>query len=90
MNKAAQFFAMLLRRWKAKTPKGARVKQYVIGGAGTVAFIALSIPSLGLPVWASIGVSLVAATSMAYEQLKDDSDETVIKETKEILKNNNK
>ena len=85
MRKAGQFFAMLLRRWKAKTPKGARVKQYVIGGVGSIAFIALSIPSLGLPAWASVGVGIIAATSMAYEQVKDESNETVVKETKKIF-----
>jgi len=44
-----RFFAMLLERWKSKTPKGARIKQYIISGAGTAALIVLSIPSLGLP-----------------------------------------
>ena len=90
MKKAGQFFAMLLRRWVSKTPRQARIKQYIIGGVGSIAFIALSIPSLGLPVWASIGIGIIAATSMAYEQVKDESSETVVKETKKIFQSKNK
>jgi cytochrome c-type biogenesis protein CcmH/NrfG len=86
MKDAGRFFAMLLERWKSKTPKGARIKQYIISGAGTAAFIVLSIPSLGLPLWVSIAVGVVAATSVAYEQVKDESDETVVQETKKIFK----
>lgn len=89
MKEAGKFFAMLLARWKAKTPKGARTKQYIIGGLGTAAFIVLSIPSLGLPAWASLTVGLVAATSMAYQQTRDESNKTVVQETKEIFKNKN-
>ncbi len=86
MKKAGEFFAMLLRRWKSKTPKQARIKQYIIGGVGTVAFIIISIPSLGLPVWASVLAGLAVATSVAYEQTKDESDKKLIQETKDILK----
>ncbi|MFK5971271.1 MAG: hypothetical protein QM487_14290 [Candidatus Marithrix sp.] len=85
MDKAGKFIAMLIKRFWAKTPKSARVTQYVVGGFGTAAIVALSIPSLGLPLWASIGVGLVAATSMAYEQIKDESDKTVIQESKKIF-----
>jgi hypothetical protein len=86
MKDAGRFFAMLLERWKSKTPKGARIKQYIISGVGTAAFIVLSIPSLGLPVWVSLTVGVIAATSVAYEQIKDESDETVVQETKKIFK----
>jgi len=90
MKDAGEFFAMLLKRWKSTTPKGAKIKQYIIGGVGTAAFIVLSIPSLGLPVWASLAVGVVAATSVAYEQVKDESDKTVIQETKEMFPNQDK
>jgi len=85
MKNAGKFFAMLLRRWGSKTPKRARLTQVVIGVVGSAAIITLSIPSLGLPLWASLGVGLVAATSMAYEQVKDESNETVFKESQQIF-----
>jgi len=86
MKTAGKFVAMLLRRWGSKTPKRAKTTQYIVAGIGTTAFIVLSIPSLGLPIWASLGVGLLAATSIAYEQIKDETNKTVIKESKEILK----
>jgi len=81
---------MLIRRWVSKTPKSARITQIVVGVLGSAAVIILSIPSLGLPLWASVGVGIVAATSMAYEQVKDDSDETVVRETKKIFEGKRK
>ena len=90
MKKVGEFIAMLIRRWVSKTPKSARITQIVVGVLGSAAVIILSIPSLGLPLWASVGVGIVAATSMAYEQVKDDSDETVVRETKKIFEGKRK
>lgn len=86
MKKAGKFIAMLIRRWGSKTPKRAKIISIIIGTLGTSAVIVLSIPSLGLPLWLSIGVGLVAATSLAYEQAKDESNKTIIKETRGIFK----
>jgi cytochrome c-type biogenesis protein CcmH/NrfG len=90
LKKVGEFIAMLIRRWVSKTPKSARITQIVVGVLGSAAVIILSIPSLGLPLWASVGVGIVAATSMAYEQVKDDSDETVVRETKKIFEGKRK
>jgi len=90
MKNVGKFMAMLLKRWTSKTPKRSKVTQIVVGVVGSAAFITLSIPSLGLPLWASLGVGVVAATSMAYEQIKDESNETVIADTKKIFQTDNK
>ena len=84
MKKAGEFIAMLVRRWGSKTPERAKWTQVAIGILGTGAVVILSVPSLGLPVWASIGVGLVAATAMSYEQVKDESTKTIQEETREI------
>lgn len=90
MRKAGKILAILLRRWTSKTPKQSKITQIIMGVVGSAALITLSIPSLGLPVWAGIGIGIVAATSSAYEQLKDNSNETVVEETKKILKTRDK
>ena len=90
MKQAGKFFAMLLKRWRAKTPKQARTKQYIIGGAGTIALILLSISSFGLPIWATVLAGVVVATSAAYEQIKDESTKTVVQETKEVFSDQDK
>ena len=85
MDKAGKFLAILLRRWGSKTPKRAKTTSTIVAIGGTLAVVVLSIPTLGLPVWASISVGVVAATSIAYQQAKDESNETIIEETKKIL-----
>ena len=91
MDKAAQILAILIKRWTSKTPKGAKIMQVIMGIVGSCAFVTLSIPSLGLPVWASLGVGLIAYTSTAYEQLKTtNKDETLWKETKHLFPNKTK
>ena len=87
MKKAAQLLAMLIRRWTSKTPKTAKTVQIIMGIVGTAAWVALAIPSLGLSAWLTVPIGLIAYTSTAYEQLKDESNETVIKESRQILKN---
>jgi hypothetical protein len=77
MKKAGELLAMLIRRWTSKTPKGAKVTSTVLGIIGAGALVTLAIPT-GLPVWATVGIALVAATSSAYEKLKTTDEKTTV------------
>ena len=89
MKKAGEFFAMLLRRWTANTPKRAKVTSAVMAVIGGAALITLAIPT-GLPVWVTLGIGIVAATSSAYEQLKTTDSKTLKQDYRKIYPAKNK
>lgn len=86
MERSGKLIAVLIKCWTAKSPKTSVIVQNISGVIGIVALIALSIPSLGLPAWATLFIGVIAAISSALAKLRTtDNKNEIIKEIKKII-----